>query len=66
MKTSTYLYGIKKDWGSMTYDDAIRRKIFLANVELAKELDVHHSKRNTTKVNDLTDAIKFNETLLNE
>ena len=66
MKTSVYLYGQKKDWGHMPYDQAIKRKIFLADRELTKEYDIPIMERNTAKINDHIEAIKFNEVLLNE
>ena len=66
MKTSVYLYGQKKDWGHMHYDQAIKRKIFLADRELTKEYDIPIMERNTAKINDHIEAIKFNEVLLNE
>ena len=66
MKTSLYLYGQKKDWGYLTYNAAIKRKILLANRELTKEYDKPMMERNTAKINDHIEAVKFNEVLLNE
>ncbi len=66
MKTSKYLYGQEKDWGDLSYDEAIKRKIFLANRELTKEFNKPMMERDTAKTTDHVKAIKFNEVLLNE
>ncbi len=63
---TVFLYGQSKDWGELTYDDALRRKIMLATRERQVELDKHYSDRIPNKLKTLSDAIEHNENLLNE
>jgi len=63
---TVFLYGRAKDWGELSYDDALRRKIMLATGERRIELDKHYSKRIPNRVKTLSDAIEHNENLLNE
>jgi len=66
MKTSVYLYGRCKDWGHIPYNKAIEKKIKYANEQLKIVLAVDYRERDHVKMNDLLEAIKFNEFLLTE
>ena len=61
-----YLYGRVKDWGEMSYDDALKHKIRLADIQLEQELLVNVMERDIYRVNEIIKSIKFNNLLLNE
>lgn len=67
-QSTKYLYDIEpKVLSSMTYPEAIKLKIESARRLLKDTLLVpHYTQRDTTRINSVYKAIKFNESLLDE
>ena len=66
MTKTEYLYGQKKDWGDLSYDEALKRKIKLAKIQIDTELEVPMMVRHPTRITEILRAIKHNEILLKE
>lgn len=67
MSKLRYLYGIDKaDWLNMSYVEAFKRKNDLAYILISKLLEVHHSKRDFTRIADIQKAINYNNERLAE
>lgn len=61
------LYGVQgKVFRNMTYENALKYKIELLRPQVTFILDQDYRTRDSTKLNRILDAIKFNEDLLKE
>lgn len=68
MRTKEYLYDVSDmvPISHMPYKQAIEYKIELANKLLSKLLNVQYELRDTVRVREVLNAIKFNKELLKE
>ena len=58
MKTNARLYGEGVVVEPIP-QDVIDKRVELLNIQLTKELDVHYTKRDSGRANDIIKAIKF-------
>lgn len=67
MKSSTYLYkSLSTSIGTMPYKEALEHKIKEADILLRELMEAHYSIRDTTRIRAISNAIKFNQELINE
>jgi len=61
-----HLYGVKKCWGALPYDTALKVKNLYAEIELKKEETQSMETRDFSRITDIQNAIKFNELMIKE
>lgn len=68
MKTSNYLYGVPdaEAWSNMSYREALEKKIALAKALINQLQTTSIMERDSTRIVDCLNAIRFNEQLLKE
>lgn len=70
LPTYTYLYGYTKaqvtELATMPYQEALRHKITHGRALLTRLLEVHYMDQDSSRINVILAAVKFNEQLIQE
>ena len=67
MKSHTYLYkNLSNKLADMPYKEALEHKITEAKKLSTELLEEHYKVRDTTRIRAISNAIKFNQELINE
>ena len=61
-----YLYGVKKCWGALEYDSALKLKNAHAALEIMKENNIPKETRDFNRITAIKAAIVHNENMINE